>query len=105
MNARGYYGSFRQAAYVSGVPDDVLNQVYWWVGVARRSTDAMQAWFAIESAERLLRPVIQAATKLEWNLYETIYGQLLWLQDYLSKTPLPADWQTQARGYHLKRAA
>lgn len=108
MNARGYYGATQQpvqlhAPYVSGVPDDVLNQVYWWLGGALRATDAMQAWFAVSAAEKLLRPVLDSATKPEWSLYQTIYSQLVWLQDYLSRTPLPADWETQARNYKRKR--
>lgn len=96
----GPYG-YGHPVFVGAIPDDVRGKVNWWINAAHRETDAMGAWFAIEAATRLLQPLMERFSKDDWALFQTLNDQQFWLQEYLRK-PLPADWQSQARGAYQR---
>lgn len=96
----GTYG-YGHPVFVGAIPEDVRNKVNWYINVAQRESDAMGAWFAIESATRLLQPLVETFSKADWALFQTLNDQQFWLQEYLRKK-LPADWQNQARGAYQR---
>ena len=85
--------------FVGAITNDLLNQVGAWVRAARKESDALTAWFAIDAAMNLLQPEFASFTQAQVNLWNTLFEQRFWLQEFLRGKQLPADWQTQALGF------